>query len=63
MENNLHGENINDHLTYVLICGEDGTIMVDKKVNNGNFKYSLISITLKQNEGWNEAGRRLARQV
>ena len=63
MANNLHGENLHDYLTYVLICVEDGTIMVDKIVNDGNIKHSLISTTLKQNEGWNEAGRRLARQV
>ena len=52
-----------DHLVYVIICIEDNTILVEKRNADGVVRHSLISTTLKQNEGWNDAGRGLAREV
>ena len=54
---------MNDHLVYVIICIEDNTVLVENKGSNGAVCNSLISALLKQNEGWNDAGRRLARRV
>ena len=56
-------DNIKDHLVYAIICIEDNTILVEKRNANGVVRHSLISTTLKQNEGWNDAGRCLARKV
>lgn len=56
-------DTISDHLVYVIICIEDNTILVEKRNANGVVRHSLISTTLKQNEGWNDAGRGLAREV
>ena len=63
MERNLQGQNINDYFIYILICVEDDTILVEKTGKDGNDNHSLITTSLKQSEGWNCAGRRLARQV
>ena len=56
-------DTVNDHLVYVIICIEDNTILVKKRTDKGVVRHSLISTTLKQNEGWNDAGRCLATKV
>ena len=63
MERTLQGQNMNDYFIYVILCVEDDTILVEKREGDGNDNHSLITTSLKQNEGWNCAGRRLARQV
>ena len=63
MERNLLGQNINDYFIYILLCVEDDTILVEQRGNDGNDNHSLITTSLTQSEGWNCAGRRLARQV
>ena len=60
MESVLQGQIFKDNLIYVPLCVEDDTILVQKGDDNG---HSLIFTALLQNEGWNDAGRRLARQV
>ena len=60
MESVLQGQIVKDNLIYVPLCIEDDTILVQKGDDNG---HSIIFTALLQNEGWNDAGRRLARQV
>ena len=52
-----------DHLVYVILCAEDGTVLVQNKCKNGSYETSFPTITLGRNEGWSDATRRLARQV
>ena len=63
MERNLPGQNLNDYFIYIILCVEDDTILVEKTGIDGDDNHSLITTSLKQSEGWNCSGRRLARQV
>ena len=61
MEKNLWNHVVNDYFIYIFLCVEDDTILVAKRDEQDN--YALITTTLKSNESWNGAGRRLAKQV
>ena len=52
-----------DYLVYAIVCIEDDSILIENTERNGADKQSLISTTLKRNEGWNDAARRLASDV
>ena len=56
-------DNIRDHLIYVIICTEDNTILTQKIADGVKCEHFMISTTLREDEGWNAAGRKLANQV